>query len=165
MMVERMSEHLGRSGQTLIGELAAAELSQGTRLVAVAPSALAFVPPFARFPYEIWIVPRRSVPYLSGLSAPERSDVAAMLSSAVRRLYGLWKSPVPYLMTFDQGPTDGLEHPEWTLHIAIRPIQRDRGRLKYLAGTELGAGVFVNDVLPEHAARRLRNVDLGTSDL
>jgi UDPglucose--hexose-1-phosphate uridylyltransferase len=38
------------------------------------------------------------------------------------------------------------------------------GRLKYLAGTELGAGVFTADTLPEDKAAELRavEVDLGT---
>jgi UDPglucose--hexose-1-phosphate uridylyltransferase len=33
-----------------------------------------------------------------------------------------------------------------------------RGRLKYLAGSELGAGVFTADTLPEVKARELREV-------
>ena len=33
---------------------------------------------------------------------------------------------------------------------------RAPGKLKYLAGSESGMGVWINDVLPEDAARRLR---------
>jgi UDPglucose--hexose-1-phosphate uridylyltransferase len=37
-------------------------------------------------------------------------------------------------------------------------VRRAAGKLKYLAGTESGMGVWINDVVPEEAARRLREV-------
>jgi len=42
------------------------------------------------------------------------------------------------------------------LHVEFYPILRDRGKLKYLAGSESGAGVFINDTLAEESADRLR---------
>src|SRR3989442_853206 len=44
------------------------------------------------------------------------------------------------------------------LHIEFYPILRDRGKLKYLAGSESGAGVFINDTLAEESADRLRGL-------
>ena len=38
------------------------------------------------------------------------------------------------------------------------PARRAPDRLKYLAGTELAAGMFASDVLPEEAAARLQAV-------
>jgi UDPglucose--hexose-1-phosphate uridylyltransferase len=35
-----------------------------------------------------------------------------------------------------------------------------RGRLKYLAGSEMGAGVFTADTLPEDTARELQAVSV-----
>jgi UDPglucose--hexose-1-phosphate uridylyltransferase len=37
-------------------------------------------------------------------------------------------------------------------------IMRAPGRLKYLAGSESGMGAFANDIAPEAAARRLRQL-------
>jgi UDPglucose--hexose-1-phosphate uridylyltransferase len=53
-----------------------------------------------------------------------------------------------------------VPHPEWTVRIEIFPIRRAVDKLKFLAGTELGTGVFANDILPERAAADLRNVQL-----
>jgi UDPglucose--hexose-1-phosphate uridylyltransferase len=78
----------------------------------------------------------------------------------LRRLDALWSRPMPYLMTVNQAPTDGDPHPEWTVWIEISPIRRAADKLKFLAGTELGAGVFANDVVPEAAAARLRDIVL-----
>jgi UDPglucose--hexose-1-phosphate uridylyltransferase len=44
------------------------------------------------------------------------------------------------------------------LHVEFYPILRERGKLKYLAGSESGAGVFINDTLAEESADRLRAV-------
>jgi UDPglucose--hexose-1-phosphate uridylyltransferase len=47
---------------------------------------------------------------------------------------------------------------EFELHLQVLPIRRAPGKLKFLAGSESGMGVWINDVLPEDAARRLREV-------
>jgi UDPglucose--hexose-1-phosphate uridylyltransferase len=39
----------------------------------------------------------------------------------------------------------------------IFTIRRAPGKLKYLAGSESGAAVWVNDITPENAAQRLRD--------
>jgi UDPglucose--hexose-1-phosphate uridylyltransferase len=63
-------------------------------------------------------------------------------------------------MVFHQAPTDGVPHPEAHLHIEFYPAYRMPGRLKYLAGSELGAGLFTADTLPEEKAAELRAVDV-----
>ena len=40
------------------------------------------------------------------------------------------------------------------------PAYRMHGRLKYLAGSELGAGVFTADTVPEDKAAELRAVEV-----
>ncbi|MND04930.1 hypothetical protein D3C83_254410 [compost metagenome] len=63
-------------------------------------------------------------------------------------------------MVFHQAPTDGLSHPEAHLHVEFYPAYRMQGRLKYLAGSELGAGVFTADTLPEDKAAELREIEV-----
>jgi UDPglucose--hexose-1-phosphate uridylyltransferase len=46
------------------------------------------------------------------------------------------------------------------LHAELFPAYRMPGRLKYLAGTEIGAGLFANDALPEDKAAELRAVQV-----
>jgi UDPglucose--hexose-1-phosphate uridylyltransferase len=49
-----------------------------------------------------------------------------------------------------RAPVDGH------LHVEFYPPLRTAGKLKYLAGSEQGAGTFISDVLPEESAARLR---------
>jgi UDPglucose--hexose-1-phosphate uridylyltransferase len=44
--------------------------------------------------------------------------------------------------------------------VEFYPPLRSRDKLKYLAGTEIGAGTFAMDALPENTARELREVRL-----
>ncbi|WP_246351739.1 galactose-1-phosphate uridylyltransferase, partial [Deinobacterium chartae] len=156
--LELQRAHLEATGRNLGHDLVTAELEGRERLVSEREHALSFVPPFARYPYETWVMPKRPVAYLSELSAAQRRDLASSLKESVLRLDGLWGRPMPYLLTVQQAPTDGEAHAEWALRIELSPALRTESKLKFLAGTELGAGVFANDTLPEHKARELREV-------
>jgi UDPglucose--hexose-1-phosphate uridylyltransferase len=63
---------------------------------------------------------------------------------------------MPYMMSMHQSPAEVSEQAH--LHVEFYPILRDRGKLKYLAGSESGAGVFINDTLAEESADRLRSL-------
>lgn len=130
----------------------------GNLVIEETEAAVALVPPFAVYPYEIWITPRRRVPGPQALDDAERQAMAGLLGRAIRRLDGLFGTPMPYILTVQCAPK-GFEA---TFHmtIDIRPFRRDAGKLKYLAGVEQGTGVFLADVLPEDAAVRLRAVPL-----
>lgn len=122
------------------------------------PEVLSFVPPFAMFPYEVWLTPRRRVSSPEFLSEGERHAMARGLRDAMRRLDGLFSKPMPYILTVQAAPA-GFEE-SFHMAIEIRPFRRDAGKLKFLAGVEQGAGIFLVDVLPEAAAQRLRSVPI-----
>ncbi|HEY3161992.1 MAG TPA: hypothetical protein VGJ78_23680, partial [Vicinamibacterales bacterium] len=102
-------------------------------------------------------------PSFAALTAAERRDFARALKTVLLKFDGLWQKPFPYILAFHQAPTDGIEHPEAHLHAEFYPAYRMPGRLKYLAGSEIGAGVFTADTLPEQKVEELRAVavDLG----
>jgi UDPglucose--hexose-1-phosphate uridylyltransferase len=156
--VAAQRRHWERAARGLFEEHVAAEIADERRLVHANATAVAFVPACARYPYELWVAPRRAAATLSELAAHERADLARALKTALLRLDGLWDLPVPYILVVHQAPTDGAPHPEAHVHVEIYPAYRSARRLKYLAGTEIGAGMFANDVLPEDAAAALRCV-------
>jgi UDPglucose--hexose-1-phosphate uridylyltransferase len=152
--------HLEQDGRGLLESLIEAELAADERVLYRGEHAVAFVPVCARYTYEVWIAPRRPVPSLAELDAETRRDVARALKTVLLKYDALWGRPFPYLMVFHQAPTDGQPHPEAHLHAELYPPYRTPDRLKYLAGTELGAGLFTNDSLPEAKAAELRAVEV-----
>lgn len=151
-------EYFEQHGTPMLTDIVAAEIDGRSRLVDARDQAAAFVPPFARFPYEVWIAPRRPAARLHELDDAARDGLAQTLRRVLRTYDALWARPLPYVLAVHQAPTDGEPHPECHLHIEIYGIYRTRDRLKYLAGSELGAGVFIMDAEPETMATALREV-------
>ena len=158
--LEEARAYLERDGGSLLADLVGDELDDDRRVLYRGDEVVAFVPVFARYTYEVWIAPRRTCPSLPELTPTERRDFARALKTVILKYDGLWSRPFPYLMLFHQAPTDGRPHPEAHLHVEFYPPYRARDRLKYLAGTELGAGLFTNDSLPEAKAAELQAVEV-----
>jgi UDPglucose--hexose-1-phosphate uridylyltransferase len=151
-------EHLDRHGRGLLDAHLAAEVADGRRVVYDGPEVVAFMPVCARYAYELWIAPRRPVALLPDLTPGERRDLARALKTVLLKYDGLWGRPFPYLMVLHQAPTDGRPHPEAHVHLEFYPPLRMKDRLKYLASSEMGAGVFTADTLPEEKVRELQEV-------
>lgn len=151
-------EHFERRGTGLLADLLDAELRDGRRVVHAGDRAMAFVPVCARYAYEVWVAPLRPAASFAELTADEVSAFAESLKVTLQKLDKLWEKPMPYVMVFHQAPTDGRPHPEAHLHAEIYPYLRMPERLKYLAGSEVGAGAFTADTIPEEKAAELRAV-------
>ena len=152
-------------GRALLVQMAQDELADGRRVVYRGEHAVAFAPACARYPYEVWVMPIAQVADFASLTDEQRSDLARALKTVLLKYEGLWDRPFPYLMTWYQAPTDGKPHPETQLQCQFSPPYRTRERLKYLAGTELGAGMFAMDALPEDKAAELQAVHIKPEEL
>jgi UDPglucose--hexose-1-phosphate uridylyltransferase len=152
--------HFQAQGTPLLEGLIAAESVSGERILYLGEHAISFLPPWARYPYEVWVAPRRAVPGFPQLAPEVRADLARALKTTLLKYDGLWQRPFPYLMAWYGAPTDGEPHPECHLHAEFYPPYRSSDRLKYLAGTELAAGMFANDALPEQKAKELKDVEV-----
>ena len=139
-------------------DIVAMELRDGARVVAQNEGFVAFVPYYARFPYEVHVASTRHRPSLLELTSRERADLAAVLKVLLQKYDRLWKRPLPYIMVMHQRPTDGRRYPGCHFHIEFTPPHRSPDKLKYLAGCETGAGTYIIDAKAEETARRLRNV-------
>ncbi len=159
-MAQMAQVHHATHGHGPLAGLLDAERREGSRLLYVGPHAAAFVPVCARYPYEVWVAPLREVGGFADLHDDEREDLARALKTVLLKYDGLWQRPLPYLMAWYQSPTDGQDHPGMHLHAQLFPPYRTRDRLKYLAGTEIAAGFFAMDALPEDKARELQQVEV-----
>lgn len=164
LIIKSMKDFYLTKKKSLLEDMIETESKEGTRVLFETEHAIAFIPVCARYPYETWIAPKKSRAFLSELTKEEMHDLALVLKTVLMKFDKLWDRPFPYLMTLFQGQTDGESHPDQHLHFLITPPYRTRDRLKYLAGTELGAGVFVNDSLPEEKALELKAVKVEVPD-
>jgi UDPglucose--hexose-1-phosphate uridylyltransferase len=149
--------HLAAHGTCAVCDVVARERVEAARVVARNRSFLAHVPFAARFPYEVHLTAHRHATSLLDLTDPERRDLAGLLDVVVRGYDRLFGFVLPYVLSVHQAPTDDGQWLDVAhLHVELTPVHRTETKLKYLAGSELGAGAFINDVAPAQAAAELR---------
>ncbi|MDQ2811339.1 MAG: galactose-1-phosphate uridylyltransferase [Actinomycetota bacterium] len=155
---ERMVTQVrGYNGDNLFDDLVAAELRAGERIVVRNEHWIAFVPEAARWPYEVQIFPSVRVPDLPATSEAARDAFGPLYLDVLRRFDALFGQPAPYIAGWHQAPVnDETTRRQFAAHLQVLSVRRAAGKLKYLAGTESGMGVWINDIVPEEAAQRLR---------
>lgn len=144
--------------------LLARELEDGRRIVHENDAVVAYVPYAARWAYEAHVVMREHRPSLLDCEPAELRELAAGLQALVRGYDALFDRPFPYVMAVHQAPTSDAAAGAFSspaarhghLHIEFYPPLRTAEKLKYLAGSEQGAGTFISDTLPEESAAKLR---------
>ncbi|HKD99011.1 MAG TPA: galactose-1-phosphate uridylyltransferase, partial [Micromonosporaceae bacterium] len=157
-MLDATATHRRRHGTNLFDDVLDAERAAGTRTVAGNEEWTAFVPYAARWPYEVHLYPNRRRPDLAGLDDAARSAFAEVYLDLLRRFDRLFDTPAPYIAAWHQAPTVPGAADEFATHLELFTNRRSSDRLKYLAGTESGMDVFSNDIVPEQAAERLREL-------
>jgi UDPglucose--hexose-1-phosphate uridylyltransferase len=155
--LEMSREHEVNLGRCLMCDIVVEERHDGRRIVADNDSFVAFVPFSARWPFEVHVCSLRHVQTLADLDDREQRDLASILKAVLVAYDRLFDKPFPYVMAIHQRPTDGQRYDYYHFHIEFYPPLRSADRLKYLAGSEIGAGMFINDTLPEETASRLRS--------
>ena len=116
----------------------------------------AFVPRFARFPYEVWIAPRIRREGPLDCTDEELDGLAYWLGEVTRRYDALFQQPAATMMAFHAAPNGGSANYHFT--VQFYPLLRAPGRVKYLASVEQHSGVFTVDVMPESAVAALREL-------
>jgi len=145
-----------KTGRPLLLDVVDEEVQAGDRVVAKNDHWVVLVPFWAVWPFEYLVLPRRSVQQLSQLTPEEREALAAILKEGLGRYDALFDVSFPYSMGWHGAPTDGGEHPHWTLHAHFYPpLLRSATVRKFMVGYEMLAE-SQRDLTAEMAARRLR---------
>jgi UDPglucose--hexose-1-phosphate uridylyltransferase len=155
--LEAARAHRDEHGSCLHCDLLAAEHADARRILHKGEHFTAFVPFYAHYPYEAHVYARRCVPSIAVLDEQERRDFAHILKRLLMGYDSLFGFSLPYVMVMHQAPTNGGEYGNVAhLHVEFYPPNRTAEKLKYLAGSEVGAGAFIVDALPEETAATLR---------
>ncbi|MGV9568549.1 galactose-1-phosphate uridylyltransferase [Streptomyces nigra] len=167
LMLRSLARHKAATGgDNLFDAVLERELA-GERVVLEGEHWAAFVPYAAHWPYEVHLYPKRRVPDLLALDEAARTEFPQVYLELLRRfdrIFGEGEPPTPYISGWHQAPfgrsaeSDGVVRDDFALHLELFTIRRTSGKLKFLAGSESGMNVFINDVPPERAAERLREV-------
>lgn len=156
--LESSKKYLEEQGECLYCQVVQEELADGRRIVAENDSFVACIPFFARYNYEVHIMARQHLPSMADFDEKVEKDLAEILKLILQKFDQIYQKSFPYIMAIHQQPTDGSGQEYSHFHIEFYPPLRGPEKLKYLAGSEAGAGAFINDSLPEEKAKELREL-------
>jgi len=129
------------------------DLSDGNRIVAENPEFLCVTPFAPRFPFEMWILPKRHAAYFEESQKSQFEFLAAMLSETLRRMDAVLARP-SYNFMLHSSPLHEKTGDYYHWHLEIIP------KLTQVAGFEWGTGFYINPVSPEESAKCLRDAEL-----
>jgi UDPglucose--hexose-1-phosphate uridylyltransferase len=145
--------HFDEFGECMFCSMIEEETRENTRLV-LAGEHFVVIEPFASaIPFATYIYPLRHAASFGDLRDAELIELARVLRDVLAKLYiGLDNPDYNYAIRTAPAEAAGVKYYHW--YLSIIP------RLTRIAGFELGSGMFINTVLPEHATSFLRAIDV-----
>jgi UDPglucose--hexose-1-phosphate uridylyltransferase len=140
----------GQEGACIYCTMLEQERAARDRLVFENEQFVALEPYASRFPFETWILPRAHQADFGAMPSGAESQLAQALRETLYRLHTCLGNP-PYNFIVHTLPYRGNTHHAYHWHVEIMP------RLTQVAGFEWGSGFYINPVIPEEAARFLRD--------
>jgi len=113
---------------------------------------MAFCPFVSRFPFEIWIVPKKHNGYFCHMSKEEIPSLANILKEVIARVKNVLPSPA-YNFIIHSSPVNGDSSESYHWHIEFMP------KLTRVAGFEWGSGFYLVPTPPELAAQYLKGIE------
>jgi UDPglucose--hexose-1-phosphate uridylyltransferase len=145
-------------GRPLLIDYVESELQAGERVVTANDHWVALVPFWAVWPFELLVLPRRSVAAFDELQPAEEDSLAKLLQSIVATYDRVFDVPFPYSMGWHSRPSRNYAAAGWTLHAHFYPpLLRSATVRKFQVGFEMLA-MPQRDLTAEAAAARLREL-------
>jgi UDPglucose--hexose-1-phosphate uridylyltransferase len=149
-------EYWEKEKKNLYIEILKEELKTRERIVDENNSFVTFVPYFADYPYQVFIIPREHRLSIDEFKEKEKEDLGRSIKRIVTTYDNLFERDFPYMMCFHQKPTDGVDYHYYQFHIEFYPPLRNEKTQKFNASSETGSWTHGNPTSPEEKAEELR---------
>ncbi len=151
--IEGARTHYATRERCIFCDIIRQEIHDGHRVVAEHADVVALAPYAPRFPFEIWILPRRHGARFEDAARHEYASLARMLGDLLRRMDIMLRQP-PYNLLIHSAPVAEPVEESYHWHVEILPA------LTRASGFEWATGAYVNPTSPEEAARVLRGAKI-----
>ncbi len=149
--MQHCASHYAEASRCLLCEIAERELAEGSRVALETDNFVALSPFAARFPFEMWLMPKEHAAQFAELPEERCAELAAALREALARMEICLHDP-PYNLAIHTAPVGGGDVAYYHWHLELIP------RVTEVAGFEWGTGFYINPIAPEEATRYLREV-------
>ena len=149
------------NGSNLFKDLNEAEKKYKKRVVLENKSFIAYIPYFTDYPFGVFIVNKKLKQNFTEFTLVEKKDLAEMLKKLVRGFDKIYDRPFPYIMAIHQSPVNSPQYKDcadyFGFHIEFYPPLRAKDKIKWYAGSEMGAGAAANPLDVDECAAILRD--------
>lgn len=148
------------NSKVLLDTITAEELKYKKRILIENDSFVAFIPFFTDYPFGVFITSKKNHCSILDFSDDDNRLMAEMLKELTKAFDVLFDRPFPYMMSMHQVPVNAFEFEDakkyYRFHIQFYTPLRERDKIKWYAGSEMGAGVACNPADVDASAEQLR---------
>ncbi len=131
------------------------ELQEKERIILENKNFLAFCPFVSRFPFEIWIMPKKHSKYFCQMPYEEIPDLAGILKTIIAKIKKVFGGTAyNFIIHTSPSNSDALNTESYHWHLEFLP------KLTRVAGFEWGTGFYIVPTPPEIAAGVLRDAQI-----
>lgn len=133
------------------------ELAEKERIVRDYGDFITYAPYAAKFPFEVWLMPKQHIAHMVDISTDSYHYLAEALKDTLNRVRMALNNPA-FNFIIHSAPV-GSEFDEiYHWHIEVIP------KITRVAGFEWGSGFYINPTRPEDAASFMRDIDSSKAD-
>ncbi|MFC1559651.1 galactose-1-phosphate uridylyltransferase [Candidatus Margulisiibacteriota bacterium] len=149
--IEEAMRYFDDNGECVYCMMIKKELQANERLVHETDNFIAFIPFAATSPFETWVLPKKHSSSFEEITAVMTKELGYVMRKTLSKMHNGLKDPA-YNFVVMSSPCHerNVEYYHW--HIQIVP------RVARVAGFEMGSGIYINTVIPENAAKFLRDI-------
>ncbi|OJV24178.1 MAG: galactose-1-phosphate uridylyltransferase [Bacteroidetes bacterium 37-13] len=150
-----------QNGSNLFADMNAAEKQYKKRIIAENKSFLCYIPYFTDYPFGVFIVSKNLKQNFTEFTLAEKKDLAEMLKKLVAAFDKIYDRKFPYMMCIHQSPVNTPKFKDcasyYSFHIEFYPPLRAKDKIKWYAGSEMGAGAAANPLDVDVCAALLKS--------
>ena len=159
--LDNCKKYFKKHGSNLFKDLNEAEKKHKKRVILENKSFIAYIPYFTDYPFGVFVVSKKLRLNFTEFTLAEKKDLAIMLKQLVRGFDKLYDRPFPYMMCIHQSPVNSSAYKDcrdyYAFHMEFYPPLRAKDKIKWYAGSEMGAGAAANPLDVDECATMLRS--------
>lgn len=146
--------------RNLFDDLNKAEKKEKKRIVFENSNFICYIPYFTDYPFGVFIVNKKLKGNITQFNNKEKSDLMQCIRKITAAFDKIYDRPFPYMMCLHQSPVNEPRYADsdlyYTFHIEFYPPLRAKDKIKWYAGSEMGAGAAANPLDVNECADILR---------
>jgi len=149
--IEEAMRYFDDNGECVYCMMINKELQAAERVILETDNFIVFVPFAATSPFETWLLPKKHGSSLEEITAVLTKELAFVMRNTLMKIHkGLNDPAYNFVVMSSPCHEKNVEYYHWQIQIIPRVAR--------VAGFELGSGIYINTVIPEHAAKYLKDV-------